>query len=105
MASRVADSPASLTWRPIRSVLAEGLEGRANPRYIEIPKHLPKSRRDELLATFEDFDGKGFRLVENVELAPLAPQGGIARYDVRTRILHINTMHPFVAHLEVAPQI
>ena len=98
MAARVADSPASLTARPIFSILTEALGGRAKPRYFEIPKHLPKAKRDELLASFEHPDADGFRLVENAELAVLAPQDGIARYDASSRILRINTMHPFVAH-------
>ena len=97
MAARVADSPASLTARPIYSLLAETLEGRATPRYIDVPKNLSKEKRLQLLESFESFEDEEFRLVENAELAVLAPQDGIARYDVSTRVLRINTMHPFVA--------
>lgn len=98
MASRVANSPASLTARPIFSVLSDALEGKTNPRYIEVPKNLSKIKRAELLEVFENSDIEGFRLVENAELAMLSSQDGLARYDVASRILRINTMHPFVAH-------
>jgi len=98
MASRVADSPASLTTRPIYGVLAEALEGKATPRYIEIPQNLSKEKRVALLAEFENSDTEGFRLVENSELSMLSSQDGLARYNVSSRLLRINTMHPFVAH-------
>ena len=98
MASRVAGSPASLTTRPIFSVLAEALEGRVTPRYLEVPKNLSKAGRAELLAGFEQAEDVNFELLKDIELAVLSTQDGVARYDVSTRVLRINSMHPFVAH-------
>lgn len=74
MASRVAGSPASLTTRPIFSVLAEALEGRVTPRYLEVPKNLSKAGRAELLAGFEQAEDVNFQLLKDVELAVLSTQ-------------------------------
>ncbi len=98
MSARVADSPASLTSRPIYSVLGEALAGKITLRYIYVPKNLSKDKREELLAAFENPDDVTFKLVEKSELAALAPEDGITLYDVSSRVLKINTMHPFVAH-------
>jgi hypothetical protein len=98
MSARVAVSPASLTVRPISGLLTQVLKGHARPRYIAVPRKLSQIQQDELIEVFEQPEAEGFRLVENAELTPLAVQDGIARYDVVSRVLQINTMHPFVAH-------
>jgi hypothetical protein len=98
VSARVADSPASLTSRPIYSVIVEALDGKATPRYIHVPKNLSKDKREELLELFEKPDDEAFKLVEKTELTALNPDDGITLYDVSTRVLKINTMHPFVAH-------
>src|SRR5439155_20817770 len=98
MSARVAVSPASLTVRPISGLLTQVLKGHAHPRYLEVSRKLSKTEQDAIIDVFEQPEAEGFRLVENVYLVPLAVQDGIARYDVVTRALQINTMHPFVAH-------
>jgi hypothetical protein len=98
MAARVAASPASLTVRPISGLLAQVLKGQAHPRYLDVPGKLSSEEQDDLLGVFAQPEAEGFRLVENVELTPLAVQDSIARYDVVSRVLKINTLHPFVAH-------
>jgi hypothetical protein len=98
MADRVAGSPASLTSRPIYSVLADAFAGKVSPKYIFVPRDLSKDQKADLLAQFEHSHEEGFKVVERAELVDLSPEEGIALYDVSTRLLKINTMHPFVAH-------
>jgi histidine kinase/DNA gyrase B/HSP90-like ATPase len=95
--ARVADSPASLTTRPIYGILGEALAGKIIPRYISVPKNLSKREQKTLLEAFENPDDT-FKLVEKVDLDFLAPEDGITLYCVNTRVLKINTLHPFVAH-------
>jgi hypothetical protein len=98
MSSRVAGSPLNLTARPVHGLLSETLSGNYQPRYFSVPKGLNKEQKRQLLHGFESPDEDGFRLVQSAELTPLSPQAGIAQFDVSTRMLLINTMHPFVAH-------
>jgi hypothetical protein len=97
MAARVANSPASLTSRSIHGVIASALEGKISPRYIHVPQNLSNIKREELLNVFEQADEETFQLIKDAGIEMLAPGNGIAVYDVGTRILQVNGMHPFVA--------
>lgn len=94
---RIADSPWSLTRRPLIGLISMALEGRVAPRYITYPANLAKAGREKLLQTLRDRAASDEGLVLKTELADLSQDQGFALLDIETGTLQINTLHPFVA--------
>jgi len=97
-ASRVAATPYSLTRRPLISLVERSLEGKARPRLIALPANLDAAAKEALLKDLERQAGSTEGLVRNIEVVPLAQEQSLARFDVATGTLQINTLHPFVAY-------
>ena len=95
---RVAATPYSLTRGPILALVERALNREASPLLITIPKNLNAVATTALLKAVHERAGSTEGLVANVELTPLSQKTCIANYDASTGTLHINTLHPFVAH-------
>jgi hypothetical protein len=97
-ASRVAATPYSLTRRPIISLVERFLDGKARPWLITLPSNLNAAAKQALLKELEQQAGTTEGLVHKIELVPLAQEQGLAKFDVATWTLQINSLHPFVAY-------
>lgn len=94
---RIADSPWSLTRRPLIGLLASALEGKVSPRYLKYPTNLGKAERQKLLTSLQERAQSDSGLVLGTELVELSQEEGFARLDIEAGTLQINTLHPFVA--------
>ncbi len=94
---RIADSPWSLTRRPLLALLASALDGKASPRYLAYPTNLGKAERQKVLERLRQQARSDAGLVLQTELVELSQDEGFARLDIETGTLQINTLHPFVA--------
>src|SRR5262249_30852637 len=94
---RIADSPWSLTRRPLIGLLSLALEGRIAPRYLKYSTNLAKARREKLLHALQDPGASDEGLVLKTELTDRSQDQGFALLDIETGTLQINTLHPFVA--------
>lgn len=94
---RIADSPWSLTRRPLIGLLAAALEGKVAPRYLKYPTNLGKRARQQLLEVLQQRAESDEGLVLKTELLELSQSEGFAVLDIETGTLQINTLHPFVA--------
>jgi hypothetical protein len=96
-ATRIADSPWSLTRRPLLALLGDALVGKATSRFLKYPTNLNKQGREKLLETLRERAQKDAGLVLKSELVDLSQDQGIALLDVESGTLQINGLHPFVA--------
>jgi hypothetical protein len=94
---RIADSPWSLTRRPLIGLLAAALDGKFVPRYLGYPTHLGKTAREKLFETLQARAESDEGLVLKTELLDLGQQQPFAILDIESGVLQINTLHPFVA--------
>lgn len=94
---RIADSPWSLTRRPLLGLLALAFDGKVAPRYLKYPTNLPKTARQKLLETLRKRAESDEGLVLKTELAELSQDQAFALLDIEIGTLQINTLHPFVA--------
>jgi len=94
---QIADSPWSLTRRPLIGLLAAALEGKVAPRYLRYPTNLGKPARQKLLEVLQQRAESDEGLVLKTELAELSQDQGFAVLDIESGTLQINTLHPFVA--------
>jgi hypothetical protein len=96
-ATRIADTPWSLTRRPILALLSDALVGKASARYLKYPTNLNKTGREALLESLRERAQTDAGLVLKSELVDLSQDQGLALLDVETGTLQINALHPFVA--------
>jgi len=94
---RIADSPWSLTRRPLIGLLASALEGKVVPRYLKYPTNLGRAARQKLLEALRRRAESDEGLVLKTELIELSQDEGFAVLDIESGTLQINTLHPFVA--------
>jgi hypothetical protein len=94
---RIADSPWSLTRRPLLGLLDAALNGRAEPRLLRYPTHLAKTGREKLFQTLTTRAETDEGLVLSAELIDLSQREPFAILDIETGTLQINGLHPFVA--------
>lgn len=98
---RFAASAASLSRKPLVSLVKSALDGKYKPVYTTYPHDLttPEQRQTfltELQQLADDPEGK---LIQEVKLVDTgSPDRGVALFDAATRTVEINTLHPFVAH-------
>lgn len=96
-AGRIADTPWSLTRRPLLALLSSALSGKVTARFLKFPTNLSKQGREKLLEMLQERSRTDAGLVLKTELAELSQDQGIAILDVETGLLQINALHPFVA--------
>jgi len=94
---RIADSPGSLTRRPILSLARKALAGEVTPQYLELPPVFSAKEQAAFLADLEKRSDSDEGLVSQASLVELGPDRGIALFDVANGTLKINALHPFVA--------
>lgn len=97
-ARRAADSPASLTRRPLLHLVGSALQGKCSPKYTSYPLNLDQREQDEFIEELETKARSSEGFVSGVKLTDLSQEQGIAVLDIETGILQINTLHPFVAY-------
>ncbi len=95
---RVADSPASLTRSPLKALISGTLAGSHSPLLTRCPENLNQDQTTEFLTKLDESVESEKGLIEQIVQVPLGQQVGIAVYDATTRILEINSLHPFVAY-------
>lgn len=94
---RVAETPGSLTRKPLIALAAAVLEGKIKSRYINVPSGLSKNLREAFLKDFATRLDSEVGFVTSVDLTTaLAPDDPIAVYDTLTSALQLNVLHPFV---------
>ena len=98
---RVADSPGSLTRRPIVALLQAAFAGTYTPHFLTYPQGLPKEDRDAFVQQFRE-ESETSRLVLASQLVELSYDEVMAKFDVESRTLQINGLHPFVAYFRDA---
>jgi len=95
---RVADSPANLARTPLRNLVARALDGKASPKFVRCPDDLPAKEQQAFLDILEEKAESPEGLIDQIIQSPLGQHCGIAVYDAKSRILEINSLHPFVAY-------
>ena len=97
VARKIADSPASLSRRPIIELARLALDGRAYPRYLLVPQRLQKSEQAEFIDALTKRAETPDEFIKDVEFSySLSTEYGIAAYDTERAILKINALHPFI---------
>lgn len=94
---RIAQSPWSLTRRPLIGLLKSAFDGKATPRFLKYPSNLTKEGQEKFLKSLQERAQTDEGLVLKTELVDLSQDQGIAIFDVETGTLQINALHPFVA--------
>lgn len=97
-ADRLADSPASLSERPVVQLILNVLEADQPARHVTIGDTSQFADVDQLRRHIEERIEGGAGLVSDVQFADLGPLSPIAVLDGSSGILAINLEHPFVAH-------
>lgn len=95
---RLAESPASLTERPILGLLIDAFENKIVPRHVEISNAGGYADTDDFVEHIESRIEAGDGLVQEVRFEDLGAYQPMAVLDGSTGSLSINTEHPFVAH-------
>ena len=85
---RIADTPWSLTRRPLLGLLNAALDGKIEPRHLVYPTTLVKSAREKLHGVDRAQTDAG--LVLSTELVELSQQDGIAVLDIQVGALQMN---------------
>jgi hypothetical protein len=94
---KIAESPWSLTRRPLLHLLDLALAGKAIPRCLKYPVGLTEDDRKHLLERLHKQAETDEGLVQRAEFVDLSQDQGIALLDIESGTLQINTLHPFVA--------
>lgn len=98
VSQRLADSPASLSERPILRLALDSFESGRHARHLDLSGASRFADADELREHIESRVSSGAGLVASVEFADLGTDRPLAVLDVVTGALSINLDHPFVAH-------
>lgn len=98
LAQRLASSPASLAERPIILGVQEAMSKGLNLRTIQYPRGLTVPEQEAFVETLREHAESERGLISRVELRDLTQDRSIALLDVESRVLVINTLHPFVAN-------
>jgi hypothetical protein len=95
---RLAESPASLSEKPILRMILDVFDGRAAGRYVTVPEARAFADADALRDHIEARIATGGGVVADVAYADLGVYRPIAVLDAVSGVLSINLEHPFVAH-------
>lgn len=93
---RIAQSPGSLTRRPLLALVKSTFENRANPKLSVLPVGLSPDKQEQLLQILRERAEAEQGLVLNVEAQDLGQDQGIAQFYVESGTLVLNGLHPFV---------
>lgn len=96
-ATRIRESPGSLTRRPVLSVLRSAAKGEISPRLLAYPKNVKAADVEALINPIQVRAQSQDGLVVKIESTSLPLGSGIARFDPQTGVLTRNAVHPFVA--------
>ncbi|MFG2635304.1 ATP-binding protein [Streptomyces sp. NPDC048362] len=88
----------SVLGDPLMSAVRQAISQEQQPsHYISTPTHYPDEER---AAWFEEFAlGVMRQPILDVQVGKMGPYDRLAEYDTKTRVLHINEEHPFVAKM------
>jgi hypothetical protein len=95
---RLAESPASLTERPVIRMLLDAFDGSVTPRHLRVPNRADFADRTQLLEGVEGRIKSTGSLVAEVAYEDLGTHEPMAVLDCVTGHAAINLEHPFVAH-------
>ncbi len=95
---RLADSPASLTERPIMRLMLDAFAGNLQARHLGPIDEALFESKEALQEHVEKRIREGHGLIADVGYAFLGTQWPMAMLDVVSGALSINLEHPFVAH-------
>jgi hypothetical protein len=94
----IAQSPWSLTRRPIIALLKSAFDGKASPLLLVYPADLTNEGQNNLILALRERAQTDDGLVVRADLDEnLSQEQGIAVLDVEAGTLKINALHPFVA--------
>ena len=97
VASKIAESPASLSRRPIIELARLTLEGKARPRYTIVPHDLEPSKHEDFINELTARSNTKDEFIRDVDFSyALKNEDGFAKFDTARGILNINALHPFV---------
>jgi hypothetical protein len=98
LGSTLGSTPGSVSRRPIIEMVRASLAGSVSSSYLIVPPAGTQAERNELIAQLEERAETPELFVSGSEVVfDVAPDRGIAMYDVTTSVLRINGFHPFVA--------
>ena len=97
LARRVSAGPASLSRRPIAALARAVAEGKAQSFHLDVPIHESADRLEEILASLDEgvLNPETFIRGRRMD-ADGDPEDVVAKFDVGSRLLRLNSRHPFV---------
>ena len=97
LATTLASTPGSVSRRPIIELVRASISGSASSNYL-LPPESATEERDTLVEILESRAETPELFVSGSEVVfDVAPDRGIAMYDVLSGVMRINGYHPFVA--------
>lgn len=97
LANRVSAGPASLSRRPIAALARAVAEGKAQSFHLVIPTHESADKLEEILAALDESVMNPETFIRGRRMdADGDPEDVIAKFDVKSRLLRLNSRHPFV---------
>lgn len=98
LARAMAGSPASVSRRPIISLVRAVLDGQSSSTYISVPTALNAIEKAKLLKTLEARSAAAENFVTSITFDFELEEGaGLAQYQALDGSLRMNARHPFVA--------
>ena len=98
LATTLASTPGSVSRRPIIELVRASISGSASSNYLILPPESATEERDALVEILEKRAETPELFVSGSEVVfDVAPDRGIAMYDVLSGVMRINGYHPFVA--------
>jgi hypothetical protein len=94
---KLAESPNSLSRRPIIDLAKEVVRGKAKTRFLIVPELKSEADQSAFVSELETRVSDGNFVSGLIIDYDASPSDGIARYDTATGALRINALHPFVA--------
>lgn len=97
LARRVSAGPASLARRPIAALARAVAEGKARSFHLDVPTHESADKLEETLASLDKSVMNPETFIRGRRMdADGDPEDVVAKFDVRSRLLRLNSRHPFV---------
>ena len=97
LSSRVSAAPTSLTKRPLLKLIRSAYNLGLTPRYLDLP-HAPTQEAQEAVVQAIEDRAESEGLVVDSIVEDLTQLDGIAKLEVESGHLKLNSMHPFVAY-------
>jgi hypothetical protein len=97
-AQRIAATPASLARRPLVAMVTKALDGVYTPLYTTCPKNLTDKAATAFLQEVAQRADSSEGLVTKVQFVEESPHEPLAKFEVATGTLSVNSLHPYIAH-------